>query len=121
MQSKKVLAAAAFVIATNLAAADAVVVGAGASVKCGDWLADRSTSGRVTRAMFASHWIQGFLSGINTERLAQKARPQFDVPSHDVLNAMLDKHCRNDPLQSVWEASMDIASELTERSAIPAK
>jgi hypothetical protein len=102
-----------------------VIVGAGAALKCGDWSAERarsSASGSSTpREAFAVMWAQGFVSGVNTERMGSSQSPRFSIPSADVLSAMLDKECRSDPLQSLWIAMVGISRQLSERMPIKVK
>ena len=51
-------------------------------------------------------WIQGFLSGTNTQRLIDSDRKMKVQPDSQSITAFVDKFCRDNPLKTVYEASI---------------
>ncbi|QFS64813.1 hypothetical protein [Delftia tsuruhatensis] len=120
---KKMVALAFFAMASQLTFAEVAVSGAGASQKCGDWVAARSEQSKsiqdsITRGMIGS-WVQGYLSGINAAEVQSTKRWAFDIPSSAVLDGLLDKTCKDDPLKDIFSAAIQISVVLRQRSPMP--
>lgn len=82
------IVAVALVVAQSARAADEhyPIAGAGATT-CGEWIETRALNDTDLNRLFAA-WVQGFLSGMNTQRF--------------------DKFCRENPLQGVYDASISL-------------
>lgn len=51
-------------------------------------------------------WIQGYLSGTNTQRFIDTKVEMRHQPDSESIIAFVDKFCRDNPLKSVYEASI---------------
>lgn len=121
---KKIMVASLFASASHLAFASSAVAGAGAGQKCGDWTAARAQPSKSVQdsviVNMTSSWIQGYLSGVNAAEVLEKKRWAFDIPSPAVLDALLDKICKEDPLKEIFSAAVQMSVLLRQRSPMPA-
>jgi hypothetical protein len=53
-------------------------------------------------------WVQGYLSGTNTQRFVQTGETMKLQPDPESVKAFVDKHCRDNPLDSIYQASMQL-------------
>jgi hypothetical protein len=86
------------------------ISGAGAT-SCGKYIEGRSFRDRDIDRMFAS-WIQGFLSGMNTQRLAVTREQMSLLPDAPSILAYVDKFCRETPLADVYQASINLYQDI---------
>lgn len=85
------------------------LAGAGAT-SCGVYLKDRSERNDALNAIYST-WLQAFLSGMNIR--GRMGGDEFAlIPDADTLLAYADKHCRDEPLDSLWQAAFSLFSEL---------
>jgi len=59
-------------------------------------------------------WSQGFLSGVNFLQQSGGNKVPF-LPDPATLRAYLDKHCRDNPLDSILEANVQLLTDLMKR------
>lgn len=86
------------------------IAGAGAS-SCGKWLEARAMRSMEVDSTFGS-WVQGFLSGMNMQRSLMTKDSWVLLPDMQSILAYVDKHCRDNPLHFVDEASLALYVEL---------
>ena len=88
-------------------------------MKCGDWTGARRVEqkdvGARARVNMATSWAQGYLSAINTKALGDTGQIVFVMPNSDILEAMLDRQCKKDPLVTMFEATMEVETSLRVR------
>ena len=84
---------------------------------CGEWLqlrqaiaAQRATESQVVTLVMEQSWIDGFVSGLNAtsvygvDLLASKPG--------EGMYAWVDNYCRSKPLNSVFDATLSLVTEL---------
>lgn len=113
---------AALILSASLSAQasqDQVVVGAGSSQKCSDWIsasvAPASSNAVLTKGLIET-WLQGYLSAMNAASYMRTRQWAFGIPDVPALQAMLEQKCRRDPLMSIYEVSVQMAQELELRN-----
>lgn len=96
------------VFCASSAFAQNTLVGAGA-VSCGNWTearAGRIAGGRSeTFIAMISSWVQGYISSKNEDLFT-------NLPDYNTSNAFLDKYCRDNPLASIFQASLVLWAEI---------
>ncbi len=92
--------------------AELAIAGAGATT-CGDYVNLRRTQTSTSDSIFVP-WVQGFLSGINTNRLLLKQKT-IDIPEPKTLALMVESYCVNSPSDSVWITSIRISNDLIKK------
>jgi hypothetical protein len=78
-------------------------IGAGTE-SCGKWLAESS---RVAARAAREQWVYGFITGINRQSPANQSRPV----DGDAVSAYIDLYCKNNPLHSLFQASLALIEE----------
>ncbi len=92
------------------------VYGQGVSVSCGAWTEDRATAiaGGSTRAANMSWtWVVGYVSGAGVwfdGRIAET--------DSDAIRAFVDKHCRENPLDRLVDASNALVRTLNPKDRL---
>lgn len=91
------------------------VSGVGA-MSCGKYLEIRGSGADEVRDTIIQAWLQGFLSGSNIARAAiyGDSAPMTTLPDAAAMQAYTDKHCRDNPLESVLRAALLLDQELVE-------
>ena len=51
-------------------------------------------------------WMQGYLSGTNTQRFIDTKTKMKLQPDPESIAAFIDQFCRNNPLKNVYQAAM---------------
>ena len=74
---------------------------------CGTYLSDRATNDDVHGEIYVS-WVWGYMAGFNMEVRQPTSQRLPDQPS---TLAYLDKHCRDNPLDSVLLATAALARD----------
>ena len=109
----------AALVAVTSVRAQSSLGGAGVSLKCGDWTGARRVEqkdvGARARVNMVTSWAQGYLSAINTKALGDTGQIVFVMPNSDILEAMLDRQCKKDPLVTMFEATMEVETSLRVR------
>jgi hypothetical protein len=99
----------AALLATALPTAHAqrsFVAGGVGAVNCGEYLKARESRQDVGEAV---RWVWGYVSGYNQ----WSTYPQINVfPADSTVIAYLDKHCRDNPLDSVLQATMAMIADM---------
>lgn len=101
------LLAALTILGTELSEAQSkfAIAGSG-STSCGQYLKPPSTTKAISDLIMVT-WIQGYLSGTNTQRLIDNNEKTMKIqPDSESIVAFVDKFCRENPLKSVYEATM---------------
>ena len=80
------------------------IAGIGAT-SCGQYLKP-PTSTKESSDIVMVTWIQGYLSGSNTQRFITDSTTMKKQPDGESLIAFVDKFCRDNPLKTVYEASI---------------
>ena len=91
---------------TSIAEPKFAIAGVGA-LSCGQYLRPPSTTKEMSDAMVVT-WIQGYLSGTNTQRFMESETSMKKQPDGETLTAFVDKYCRDHPLETVYQASMNL-------------
>jgi len=91
---------------SSLAEPKFAVAGVGA-LSCGQYLKPPSTTKEISDALVTT-WIQGYLSGTNTQRFMDSETSMKKQPDGETLIAFVDKYCRENPLKTVYQASMSL-------------
>jgi len=86
------------------------IAGAGAA-SCGAWIEARQADDRSTNLMLTS-WLQGFLSGMNTQRYLLTKQEYSLIPDSPTLLAYVDKACRDNPLSNGYVVAMRLYQEM---------
>ena len=90
---------------------DIAIAGVG-TLSCGKYVNYRRQNTDLT---YIHHWIQGYLSAVNTERINKKQKT-IDIPEVQTLELMLENACLKNPEYVVWVAteimSRDLISKL---------
>lgn len=94
-----------FVISTLLTVTVAISITANAQIRgatsCGNWISERNTMS-IGEAGYEG-WIIGFLSGVSgTQHI------DFTYIDNPSIFLWVDKYCRNNPLLTVADASIDL-------------
>lgn len=95
-----------------------VEVGAGTQ-SCGRWVESRghrSAANDLTTGMIGS-WVQGYLTGLalGLDFGAGKSSWAFYPPDAGAIHVWLDGYCKSRPLDSIFTASTQLATELRKR------
>jgi hypothetical protein len=93
--------------------AEMAIAGAGSATTCGDYVNLRRTQTSTADSIFVP-WLQGFLSGINANRLLLKQKT-IDIPEPKTLALMVESYCVNSPSDSVWITSLRISNDLIKK------
>ena len=104
---KYLLAAVLSCIASAAPAQGVQVQGVG-NLSCGEYLQLREKKAPGQNAVLAS-WIWGYMAGFNMEVRRPTTRP---LPDEASTLAYVDKYCRENPLNSVIEATGALVLEL---------
>lgn len=88
------------------------------SESCGTWIEARKSTG-TPRVLQLRAWLFGFVSGVNNA--SQFEGELFGAEDADGLVAYIDKHCANDPLDALGEASNALVKELLVRGLATGK
>lgn len=75
-------------------------------VGCGEFLEDRKSN--AYQQSYAQ-WVTGFLSGYNLYSVQPKLTR---LPDEATIGAYLEKHCRDNPLDTLMPAAMGLIKEL---------
>lgn len=74
---------------------------------CGEWVEARTES--------HIHWLNGYLSGINSGKGGRTDMLKGVTPSS--VSVWMDNYCRSNPLERVSQAANLLASELLKRQS----
>jgi hypothetical protein len=94
---------------------------------CGEWLKARDDLRKETGreldfdkslriVAMESSWVQGFLFGAAAFKPTVKEAFAL-VPESASIQAFIDKHCRNQPLDQIFQSAMALQKELADRLA----
>lgn len=107
-----VIAVSIMTICTGITHAEPKFAIAGAGmVSCGQYLKSSKTTKEMSDMMVVT-WVQGFLSGTNTQRFWEGQKEMKLLPDAESISAFVDKYCRDNPLNNVYQASMDLERNL---------
>ncbi len=81
-----------------------------ADASCGAWM--KSQGVQQHRQVFL-FWFRGFVSGANYKDATHQV-PLQSMPNQETLTLYIDKHCRENPLEPVYEAALALVRELRE-------
>lgn len=81
---------------------------------CGEYLEDRGKRSQTQDGIYAT-WAWGYISGFNMEALYPTTTQLPDMPS---TLAFLDKHCRENPLDNLINASNALITALGGRRRV---
>ncbi len=84
------------------------VLGQG-NVSCGSWIESRGDNNPL--AVTRTAWVLGFVTGFNQ----YKSKPEGDVSDGkdtEVLMSRIDDHCKQHPLDNLYNASVALVDEL---------
>jgi hypothetical protein len=102
------------------AAVDVKVIGAG-NDSCGTWRRERRENVILGYSQ-TGNWVYGYLRGIfdglgmvGTNDPLNKLTSGDGRAAGDAINAWLDKHCTDHPLDGIYAASARLAEELVAR------
>jgi len=87
---------------------DIVAAGSGVS-SCGRYLSGRSENDSMLNSIYGT-WLQGFFSGVNVHRRIS-GKEMISIPDSESLLFYVEKFCRDNPLRSVYEASIALVRE----------
>lgn len=82
------------------------IAGVGAT-SCGQFLKPRTGEKKLSD-MLIVYWIQGYLSGTNTQRFVDSKTPMKLQPDSESIIAFVDKFCRDNPLMNVYQAALEL-------------
>lgn len=82
------------------------IAGVGAT-SCGQYLKPPTATKDISD-INAATWIQGYLSGTNTQRFAFTKQEMKLQPDYQSIIAYVDKYCREHPLATVYEAAIEL-------------
>lgn len=77
------------------------------STSCGQYLKPPSSTKEISDIIMVT-WIQGYLSGTNTQRLINTKTEMKLQPDSESIVAFVDKFCRDNPLKTVYEATISL-------------
>lgn len=80
------------------------VAGMGAT-SCGQYLKPPGSTKDASDIVVMT-WVQGYLSGSNTQRFITDKTVMKKQPGGETIIAFVDKFCRDNPLKTVYEASI---------------
>jgi hypothetical protein len=108
------IAAASFLLISTIqiAAQEQAVLGQG-NVSCRTWTEDRN--GHSGEAMARVAWVLGYITAFNQ----YGSKPEGDVSagrSTEQITASIDDHCRQNPADNVYRASVALVSEFRRKS-----
>ena len=106
-------AVAVSAISQSVCAADSkksTIVGVGA-IECGIWIKGRSAHDEKIDNLFLA-WLQGYLSGLNGQRILDSRNDTASVPGPDSVLAYIDKYCREHPLETVVAGATMLYGEI---------
>jgi hypothetical protein len=86
---------------------EVTLYGAGAS-SCGKWLADRQSPIHSVEL----NWVLGFLTA-SEDFIGQFHLPSPRQTDSNAITAWVDKYCRENPLKSIADASVNLVLELS--------
>ena len=124
MKFRAALIASVILAAASQSTFGGFVMGAG-TVQCGEWTRlrtfsnDSQTRHEDERASLfqVQAWLDGYVSGVN---LASLEGGQPDIlaskPQSSALYALIDNHCRANPLDRVIDGAMVLVRELRTRA-----
>lgn len=93
------------------AADDRFAVAGPGATSCGKWIEARALQRKEVDAVLTT-WIQGFLSGMNTQRLAHSNQEVSLIPDPPTLLAYVDKACRDNPLDQVYLIAIKLYQDM---------
>lgn len=80
------------------------ISGAGVT-PCGKYLKPAPGAKEISDALIIT-WIQGYLSGSNTQRYAALKQEMRILPESESITAFVEKYCRENPLKTVYDATI---------------
>ncbi len=90
-----------------------VVLGPGVQ-SCGKWTADRQAGPNEFHEWYnAVFWLQGYITALSSERGVSL----FEHVDNKAISAWLDNYCNANPLDTILDASRNLARELERREA----
>lgn len=104
------LTAVTVVFMQSALAQDYVLAGVGtAADSCGEWLKARREKNSINTELLLA-WAQGYLSGMN---LSQDGVDKIIIlPRPTVIEAWFDKECKDDPVETLWIATLKLTSKV---------
>ena len=84
------------------------IAGAGVT-SCGQYLKPPKGTKAFSDSLVVT-WMQGYLSGTNTQRFASSKIPFKLQPDPESITAFLDKYCRENPLKTLFDAALNLDS-----------
>lgn len=99
-----------FLSISSLAVGNPVVSGTG-TISCEKWFEGRAFKNKEMDAFFAS-WIQGFLSGMNTQRYIESQQAMSELPDIPTMLAYVDKECSGKPLQKIYPILVNLYQDI---------
>lgn len=107
---RSLAAALSLLLAPSLnALAEPIAVFSFQDASCGTWT--RSSRDNAQREPYL-HWVRGFISGYNAGN-SERTVTLEAMPNQDTLALYLDKHCRENPLDSFFIAAFSLAKEIS--------
>lgn len=88
---------------------ETVIAGVG-TMSCGKFLEYRASRDQTVDLALRS-WLQGLLSGMNVQLIANKRQARL-LPDSDTIMAYVDKHCRDNPLSDPFSGGMKLHREM---------
>ena len=95
-------------LALAASASAQTLVGGEGKVSCGTYLDHRRTGNEAQHYIYVV-WIRGFSSGFN---YGTKGKQVSSGLEKETILAYIDKHCRDNPLNSVAGAAFNLVKEL---------
>lgn len=83
-----------------------VISGAG-TTSCGKFITPAKGTKEISDALMAT-WLQGYLSGTNTQRFIDSHTPMKPQPDGESIVAFVEKYCRDNPLKTVYDAAIQL-------------
>jgi hypothetical protein len=96
--------------ATLAAAQERYAIAGHGALSCGTYLKAQKEKDDYT-PMFVDIWVQGYLSGTNTQSASDHKTKMRLLPEPDSIRAYISKYCNDHPLHSVYQASLSLDSE----------
>ncbi|WP_136474523.1 hypothetical protein [Pseudomonas sp. DG56-2] len=101
---------ALMVLAASSVHAEGFAIAGQGAQSCGKYL-ELEKEGDKLNGRLATLWVQGFLSGTNTQRHWGSESMKIQ-PDPESIRAFLTKYCTDNPLENIYSASMALEMKL---------
>ncbi|AUO22502.1 hypothetical protein [Pseudomonas sp. NC02] len=98
------LSSATLIPQTSQAETKFAISGIGAS-SCGKFMKPPKGQKEFSDALTVT-WLQGYLSGTNTQRYIESQKAMKVQPDSESMTAFVEKFCRDNPLKTVYDAAI---------------